>query len=75
MYFDKFDICEAYWMYASLYHEGQNSEIYEIFGRLHRIGFEPSPFISEDSLTENGKEILAGLIERKHLSQHVGCAS
>lgn len=69
MYFDKFDICEAYWMYASLYHEGQNSEIYGIFGRLHRIGFRPPPSISEDSLTENGKEILAGLIERKHLSQ------
>jgi len=74
MYFDKFDICEAYWMYASLHHEGQWSDIYRIFGRLHRIGFQPSPFISEDSLTENGKEILNGLIERKHLSQHAGGA-
>ena len=35
MYFDRFDICEAYYCYASDYHEGQFSKIYEIFGRLY----------------------------------------
>ena len=68
MWFDRFDICEAYWIYADQYHEGMWSDIYRIFGRLNRIGFSPAPSLSEDSLTENGQAILQSLIERKHLS-------
>jgi len=64
MYFDRFDICEAYFMYASLYHKGQWSKEYEIFGKLYNIEFEPSPLLSEETLTENGKEIFNNLIKK-----------
>ena len=63
MYFDRFDICEAYYLFASHYHLGQRSKEYEIFGRLQNIQFKPSPILSEESLTENGQEIYQGLIE------------
>ena len=66
-YFDKFDICEAYWCYASDWHSGQWSKIYEIFGRLDRMGFKPSPMLSTDSLEENAREIYDLLVEKKHL--------
>ena len=68
MYFDRFDICEAYWCYASDYHEGQFSKIYEIFGRLHELEFRPSMDLSFESLTDNGQSIYENLVERKHLS-------
>lgn len=64
MYFDRFDICEAYYVFASLHHGGQWSKTYRIFGRLESIGFRPRRSISKDSLTDNGQEILAGLVER-----------
>jgi uncharacterized protein (DUF1810 family) len=68
MYFDRFDICEAYWCYASDCHEGQFSKIYEIFGRLHELEFSPSMDLSFESLTDNGKDIYNNLVETKHLS-------
>ena len=68
MYFDRFDICEAYWCYASDYHEGQFSKIYEIFGRLYELEFDPSMDLSYESLTDNGQSIYRNLVERKHLS-------
>ena len=66
MYFDKFDICEAYYVYASLYHSGQWSKAYAIFGRLERMKFKPSPMLSEEILTENALEIFNGLIKRNY---------
>ena len=64
MYFDRFDICEAYYMYATLWHGGQGSEEYRIFGRLYAIDFEPSPMISVDTLEENARAIYDGLVVR-----------
>lgn len=66
-YFDTFDICEAYWCYASDWHSGQWSKVYAIFSRLHRMGFKPSPMLGTDNLEENAKEIYDLLVERKHL--------
>lgn len=63
-YFDRFDICEAFYIFACEYHKGQNSKEYQIFGRLHKISFKPSPFLSKKTLTENGRNILASLIKR-----------
>ena len=69
MYFDRFEICLAYWSYANDYHEGQFSAIYKIFGRLDNIKFNPSPFFNGyEDLSENVKEIYNSLVERKHLS-------
>ena len=64
MYFDRFDICEAYHLFASNYHEGQFSKIYKIFGRLHNIQFKPSDNIGFETLTENGQEIYNNLVKK-----------
>ena len=65
MYFDRFDICEAYYVFAVLWHGGQWSPEYRFFGRLESIGFKPSPLLrDEKSLNENGRAIYNGLIER-----------
>lgn len=63
-HFDKFDICEAYFLFASLYHGGQGSKEYFIFTRLHRLGFSPRPNLTVESLSENGREIFDGLVAR-----------
>jgi len=68
-YFERFDICEAYWLYASLYHSGQWSKLYAVLGRLHSIGFTPGMGFSYSSLTDNGREIYESLVERKHLQE------
>lgn len=64
LYFNKFDICEAYWLFASNWHSGQFSPEYEFFGRLDLIGFKPSPALKFTTLSENGKEIYNGLKKR-----------
>lgn len=73
MQFDRFDICEAYFMFAMLFHEGQFSETYRIFGRLSNLGFKPSPMLKDPrDLTENAKAIYQRLVE-KHCGIHSTC--
>lgn len=62
--FDRFDVCEAWYLYATHYHGGQGSEEYRIFSRLARIRFRPSPMISVERLSENAREIFDGLVSR-----------
>jgi hypothetical protein len=66
--FDRFDVCEAYYIFATEFHGGQCSEEYAYFERLEMIGFRPSPLLCRESLSENGRRILAKLIRqhRKH---------
>ena len=54
MYFDRFDIVEAYYLFFVDYHEGQASEKYE---RLCKIQGYYSRVERYESLTENGREI------------------
>jgi hypothetical protein len=65
MRFDRFDICEAYWVFATLWHaSGQcmhPESGREIFSRLERLKFQPRPSLSEDTLEENAREILDAL--------------
>ena len=59
MYFDRFDICAAYYMYDILW----NSTAYA--AKLRRIGYRPS--CSEEfleNLSENAKEIYGALVRR-----------
>ena len=63
MYFDTIDICKAYYMYASLYHGGQFSDTYRIFGRLNDIKFKPGPMLSVESLEDNARAIFDNLVE------------
>jgi hypothetical protein len=60
MYWDRFDICEAWFIYLSEHHEGQFSDKYARLCHLLTF-FKPSPFLRRDRLTENGKAILDNL--------------
>nr|BAR33684.1 hypothetical protein [uncultured Mediterranean phage uvMED] len=63
MYFDRFDICEAHFMFAMLFHGGMGCPIYWKFGQLGRIGYRPSPLLSDPrDLTENAREIYRQLV-------------
>ena len=60
--FDRFDVCEANYVFAMDYHRGQSSSEYAIFGRLERLRFKPLWDIDRWKLTENGKRILTDLV-------------
>lgn len=65
MYWDRWDICFAYYCYACNYHTGQGSRTYEIFGRLHALEFSPSGNATDpDNLSENGRAIYNQLVEK-----------
>lgn len=58
MYWNRFDICEAWYLALSHCHSGQWSDSYARLCYLTRSGFfKPSPMLSVDSLSENGREI------------------
>lgn len=71
MMFDRFDICEAYYLFAYYWHDGQWSQEYEVFGRLDDLNFHPAPNLTEDKLSENGKEIYRNLMARARRGEHV----
>ena len=56
MYFDRFDIAEAWFLALAHCHGGQWSREYARLCKLSR-SFKPSPFLDVDRLTENGREI------------------
>lgn len=67
MYFDRFDICEAWDCFSALYHGGQGSRLYsKRFQLAVRIGFNarPSLDLNPENLTENGKAIYDNLVSR-----------
>lgn len=70
MYFDRFDICEAYYLFLSLWHEGQWSEKYRRLSRLASY-FIPRPSLRISNLSPNGKAIYSALVrkERDRLAQ------
>ncbi len=69
MYYDRFDIVTAYYVFFVHYHEGQWSRKY---ARLSKIlsYFTPGPNWSgdESSLTDNGREIYDQLVSRESSS-------
>lgn len=56
MYFDRFDIAEAWYLALSHCHGGQSSREYERLSKLTRH-FKPSPMLSVESLSDNAREI------------------
>lgn len=56
MYFDRFDIVEAWYLALSHCHGGQWSREYARLCRLLKT-FKPSPMLDVDSLSENGRVI------------------
>lgn len=73
---NRFDICEAYYLFACEWHRGAGSAEYRIFGRLHNLDFRPSPMLSRDRLDREERSgvrrILAQLIRKARSGQTVG---
>lgn len=60
--FDRFDICEAYYVFATLFHGGQWTKEYAIFGRLEKLGFRAPSSIDPEDLNENARLIYDDLV-------------
>ena len=63
MYFDRFDICEAYFLALSHCHGGQWSREYERLCKLMKY-FKPSPMLSVETLNENARIIYDNACEK-----------
>jgi hypothetical protein len=63
MYFDRFDIVEAYYLFFSHYHRGQFSNEYIRLSKIIKY-FKPRFNLSYETLTENGK-IIYTTLEKK----------
>ena len=69
MYFDRFDICAAYYWFANDFHSGQNSVFYKWFARLNKLRYRPALLeMSIDSCSENAQEIYNNLIIKHGVS-------
>ncbi len=63
---DRFDVLEAYYLFATLHHGGQGSPEYKIFGRLHKLGFKPRPSLRKpEDLTPEGRAVYDELVARQ----------
>lgn len=70
MYFNSFDICEAHYMFAMLWHGDTGCPIYWKFAQLERLRFRPSPSLCDPrDLKENAREIYRQLVV-KHCGLH-----
>ena len=54
--FDRFDICEGWYLALSECHGGQWTREYRRLSMMRRY-FTPSPSLSVETLTENGRDI------------------
>lgn len=67
----RFALFDAYYMFASLYHGGQGSKEYAIFGRLDRLGYKPgygAQSQNPDLLGEDAREVFDRLVANSHLT-------
>ena len=51
---DRFDICDAYYVFATLRHGGQFTREYAYLGRLVRMGYKPGLSAQQGKLTSEG---------------------
>ena len=64
-YFDRFDICEAYYLFFRDWHNGQTSKEYLRLCKMQKY-FKPSTLLNNsESLTENGYEIYINLLNKE----------
>lgn len=62
-HFDRFDICEAHFMFAMLWHGGMGCSIYAKFAQLERMRFRPRASLANPKdLGENAREIYKQLV-------------
>ncbi len=70
MYFDRFDIVEAYHLWFSHYYNGMFHPNYIRRGRIEEnLRFKPSAFHSYESLTDNGQYIYDQLKQKQFVSR------
>lgn len=60
MYWDRFDIVEAHYIFCRDWHDGQWSDLYARMCRIQKY-FEPRLSLEYETLTENGKVIYGAL--------------
>jgi len=73
MYFNKIDICEAWYLALADCHLGQGSPEYARLSRLQRY-FRPRPSLSVDTLNDNSRQIYAVACMRlihQHIPDHL----
>jgi hypothetical protein len=63
MYFNRFDIAEAWYLALTHCYDGMWSREYARLCKLQRI-FKPCPSLSVDTLTDNGREIYYAACDR-----------
>jgi hypothetical protein len=62
---NRFDICEAWYLALCEWHAGMGSPEYRRMCKLTRAGmFRPAPNLSPETLSENGQEIYRELTKR-----------
>ena len=65
MFFDRFDIVEAHYLYCRDWHGGQWSKLYLRLCRIQRY-FRPND-LCYDTLSDNGREVYDRLVaEKRH---------
>lgn len=60
--FNRRDICEAFNLFAMLYHNGPTSDTYKIFDRLDGIGFYPGNVMEPEDLNDNARGFFDNLV-------------
>lgn len=65
----RFEVCLAYWTFASLYHDGQGSVTYAYLSRLARLRFNPRGRADPDALEGTAREVFDRLCERHGVRQ------
>ena len=69
MYFDRFDIVEAHYMFYSHYHEGQFSDKYRKLNLIQQV-YRPGLYgwTDRDDLNENARAIYDNLVAKYEAS-------
>lgn len=72
MYFNRFDIIEAYYLFFSDFHGGIQCEKYRRMCHVKRKlkDWQIHPFLDYDYLTQNGKEIYDNLVAKELAKQN-----
>lgn len=70
-----FDVCDAFFIFYSHWHTGGLTARCIEKGRgiaeqLHRMNYQPSPCLSEETLTEEAREIYDALVYEYHQRDH-----
>ena len=65
MYFDRFDVCSAWYLFLEQYHEGQGSDRYARLCKLMET-FYPSPLLCYETLNDNAREIFHSLVAKEY---------